>query len=92
VIEAVGAGRKAARSIDLYLGGDGLIESEKGLNKEYNMFIGRNEGFNSLQRTAAKTNDADIRLRSFEQYERTYTSVEALVESPDVCSATFVFI
>ncbi|MCL5991132.1 MAG: FAD-dependent oxidoreductase, partial [Bacteroidetes bacterium] len=81
VIEAVGAGRKAARSIDIYLGGDGIIESEAGLNKEYNMFIGRNDGFNSLQRTAAKTDNAEIRLRSFEPYERTYTSVEALVES-----------
>ena len=81
VIEAVGAGRKAARSIDLYLGGDGIIETEEGLNKEYNMFIGRNDGFNSLQRTAAKTDDTEIRLRSFEPYERTYTSVEALIES-----------
>ncbi|TAL68146.1 MAG: 4Fe-4S dicluster domain-containing protein [Bacteroidetes bacterium] len=81
VIEAVGAGRKAARSIDLYLGGDGIIETEDGLNKEYNMFIGRNDGFNTLQRTEAKVNVSEYRIQNFEPYERTYTSVEALVES-----------
>jgi NADPH-dependent glutamate synthase beta subunit-like oxidoreductase len=81
VIEAVGAGRKAARSIDLYLGGDGIIETEEGLNKEYNMFIGRQEGFNSLQRTEAKLDSFEYRIQNFEPYERTYTSVEALVES-----------
>lgn len=81
VIEAVGAGRKAARSIDLYLGGNGVIETEEGLNKEYNMFIGRNEGFNTLQRTDEKINDADMRVLGFAPYERTYTSVEALIES-----------
>ncbi|MBI5323816.1 MAG: FAD-dependent oxidoreductase [Ignavibacteriae bacterium] len=81
VIEAVGAGRKAARSIDLYLGGDGIIETEEGLNKEYNMFIGRKEGFNNLQRTDAKLDDAESRKLGFEPYERTYTSVKALIES-----------
>ena len=81
VIEAVGTGRKAARSIDLYLGGDGIIESVEGLNKEYDMFTGRNEGFTSLQRTAPKFEDAGERTCNFEPYEYTYSEEEAIAES-----------
>jgi len=44
VIDAVGAGRNAARNIDLYLGGDGNIDDESSLNNDYNMYIGRTNG------------------------------------------------
>ncbi|RKY98097.1 MAG: hypothetical protein DRQ13_03915, partial [Ignavibacteriae bacterium] len=50
VIDAIGYGRKAARSIDKYLDGDGIIDYDENLHKDNEMFIGREEGFSILER------------------------------------------
>jgi formate dehydrogenase beta subunit len=81
VIEALGTGRKAASEIDLYLGGNGIIESDEGLNKDYDMFIGRNDGFSKLERVASKLTSADERACDFEPFEYTYSDEEAIAES-----------
>jgi len=50
VAEAIGAGRKAAKHIDLYLGGDGNVEEEIVPHEKPNTFIGQIKGFAGLRR------------------------------------------
>lgn len=71
VIDAVGHGRKAARSIDKFLGGDGVIDSENDLYYDNEMFIGREEGFSILEREKVGYIDADKRKLNFNPFELT---------------------
>jgi len=45
VIEAIAAGRKAASSIDQYLGGSGVIDEELTKERQFRMCVGKDEDF-----------------------------------------------
>jgi len=80
VIDAVGHGRKAARSIDKFLGGDGIINFDKDLHKDSEMFIGREEGFSILEREKVNYIDAHKRRLNFNPFELTYEEDSAIKE------------
>lgn len=80
VIDAVGQGRRAARSIDKFLGSDGIIDYDEDLHKDNEMFIGREEGFNILEREKVSYIDADKRKLDFNLFELTYKEHSAIKE------------
>jgi len=45
VIEAIAAGRKAATSIDMYLGGEGVIDEVLTKERQFDMCVGKEEDF-----------------------------------------------
>jgi len=73
VIEAVAAGRKAASSIDRYLGGSGIIDKD-GYSFEVGneLFIGQEDGFSCLERPPAPVIDVNERKSSFSPVEQTF--------------------
>ncbi len=81
VIDAVGHGRKAARSIDKFLGGDGIIDYDEDLHKDNEMFIGREEGFCLLEREKAAYVNAEKRKLNFDPFELTYDDETAIKEA-----------
>ncbi len=72
VIDAIGHGRKAAKSIDKFLGGDGKIDPEKDLHSKNEMFIGREYGFSFLEREKVTYIEAETRKLNFDSFELTY--------------------
>jgi NADPH-dependent glutamate synthase beta subunit-like oxidoreductase len=80
VIDAVGHGRKAARSIDKYLGGDGSIDIEDDLHNDDEMYIGREEGLITLEREKVSYVDAGKRKLNFSPFELTYEEESAVKE------------
>ncbi|MBI2966326.1 MAG: FAD-dependent oxidoreductase [Bacteroidetes bacterium] len=80
VIDAVGSGRKAARSIDLFLGGDGIIDKDI-IIEEKNMFIGSSENFCTTGRQPAAYADIETRKCDFSSVEHTYNEDVAIVEA-----------
>jgi len=81
VIDAVGQGRRAARAIDKFLGGDGVIDYDEDLHKDNEMFIGREEGFCLLEREKATFVNAEKRKFSFDPFELTYDDETAIKEA-----------
>jgi len=69
VIEAIASGRRAASSIDRYLGGNGIIDEELIPPEENNPFLGRCEGFSGLQRETPNTLPMEKRLSTFKEVE-----------------------
>ncbi|MCW8960414.1 MAG: FAD-dependent oxidoreductase [Ignavibacteriaceae bacterium] len=80
VIDAIGHGRKAAKSIDKYLGGDGKINLEEDLYSDNEMFIGREEGFSSFERGKVTYIGAETRKLDFNPFELTYEEDTAIKE------------
>jgi NADPH-dependent glutamate synthase beta subunit-like oxidoreductase len=80
VIDAIGNGRKAAKSIDKYLGGDGRINPEEDLYNDNEMFIGREDGFSSFNREKVTYIDAESRKLDFNPFELTYEKDAAIKE------------
>ncbi len=80
VIDAVGHGRKAARSIDKFLGGDGIVNYDKDLHSDNEMYIGREDGFSILKREKVHYVDADKRKLNFNPFELTYQENSAIKE------------
>ncbi|WP_026890006.1 FAD-dependent oxidoreductase [Lacrimispora aerotolerans] len=68
VIEAIASGRKAAASIDRYLGGDGDISEILAPVTEREDFIGKIEGFGDKTRAKEQIVSADERVSSFQPY------------------------
>jgi len=66
-VEAMAMGRKAADSIDKYLGGKGLAEKPSSLEKEdkASLWMGQEEGFHSWERVSMPTLSLKERLLSF---------------------------
>jgi len=69
VIEAIQAGRKAAISIDRYLGGKGQIDQKFVSEKEEGICLGREEGFAYRNRAEIPMLSVDKRLHNFLQVE-----------------------
>ena len=80
VIDAVGHGRKATRSIDKFLGGDGIINYDKDLHSDNEMYIGREDGFRILEREQVNYINADKRKLNFNPFELTYEEDSAIKE------------
>jgi formate dehydrogenase beta subunit len=72
VIEAIAAGRKAASSIDKYLGGRGQIDGPSAGPLEASPWFGRDEGFYDLQRVHLPCLDTAKRTGSFDEVELGY--------------------
>jgi NADPH-dependent glutamate synthase beta subunit-like oxidoreductase len=81
VIDAVGAGRKAARSIDRLLGGDGIIERDYSFEDKPGLFIGRDNGFTGKKRVSPSVVDADKRKSGFIPVEETLSEEAAVAEA-----------
>ncbi len=68
VVAAIAGGRRAAREIDLYLGGDGIIDEELTPSLEKNAWLGREEGWAAQARCpddaleSARCLQCDLRL------------------------------
>lgn len=81
VIEAIQAGRKAAISIDKYLGGKGQIEQEFVPEEQGARCLGREEGFAYKQRVEIATLTVKKRLSGFCEVERCLDEKKAVAEA-----------
>jgi formate dehydrogenase major subunit len=84
-IEAIAAGRRAARSIDQYLGGDGVKPAEKLFNSsEGELDEILTEEFDRIQRepkVKMPMLEPDVRRRNFEEIEKGYSAEQAMKEA-----------
>ncbi len=69
VIEAIAAGRKAASSIDKYLGGTGDISEVLAPPSELSPCVGKDEGFFKWDRVVMPALTVEKRSRNFEEVE-----------------------
>jgi hypothetical protein len=81
VIQAIAAGRKAATSIDRYLGGDGVIEEALAPVQETDLWIGRDEDFASRGREPMPHLSLAERQTSFDPIELGFDEPTALREA-----------
>ena len=81
VVEAVASARKAASSIDRFLGGDGEMEAEAVGTGDPGAFLGRVEGFARMERVAERRVGAEGRLAGFSSVSLEMREEEALYES-----------
>lgn len=81
VIQAIAAGRKAAASIDRYLGGDGVIEETLAPVQENAPWIGREENFASRGREQMPNRSLVERQTSFDTIELGFDESMALREA-----------
>ncbi len=84
VVEAIEIGRKAARSIDKYLGGSGDIDEVFAENKSPDPWFGRDENFFDKKRVIMQTISLSDRSKSFDEVELGYTE-EMAVEEANRC-------
>jgi formate dehydrogenase beta subunit len=81
VIEAIAAGRKAASSIDKYLGGDGIIDEELIPKEKPSPWLGRDDDFAHWARVAVPSLPVEQRLNGFEEVELGFDKEAAIAES-----------
>ncbi|MFC2007690.1 FAD-dependent oxidoreductase [Chloroflexota bacterium] len=80
VIRAIAAGRKAAGSIDIYLGGNGNIDEELTAERELGFYCGREEGFPERTRVSMPELPEAQRERNFSEVETGLTEAGATAE------------
>lgn len=80
VIEAIASGRRAAESIDKYLGGDGNIEERLVDREPTNPNIGKKEGFSEEKREEPEILGAEERKSCFCQFDKGLTAEQAMKE------------
>lgn len=66
VIQAIAGARKAASNIDIYLGGDGVIEEKLSSKQPLNAKIGMEEGFAKKECSHYQCISVDKRIKSFD--------------------------
>ncbi len=81
VIEAIAMGRKAAISMDEYLGGDGVIDEMPIETDVPNPWLGREEGFADRPRAKMPCLSAEQRLHGFSVVELGLDEEEAVKEA-----------
>ena len=81
VIEAIAGGRLAAEQIDLYLGGDGIIEEELLDFEAPEQNIGHIDGFGDLPRIEPEVADGASRAKNFGLVEQAFTCDQAKCEA-----------
>ncbi|TET69490.1 MAG: FAD-binding protein [Candidatus Aminicenantes bacterium] len=82
-VEAMAMGRKAADSIDKFLGGKGLADRPSALKdeKKGSLWIGEEKDFSSKQRVSMPVSSVSERLRSFDLIQLGYREEEARKEA-----------
>ena len=80
VVEAVASGKKAARAIDLFLGGDGNIDREEAARSDVRK-SGRIEGFANLPRVPVPCLDPESRVEGFRVVEAGFNAEAAMAEA-----------
>jgi formate dehydrogenase beta subunit len=80
VVEAIATGRRAADSIDKYLGGQGILEEELSEEKEFSPYLGKKENFAEEARSKSPLLPAEERVRSFDGVELTLSPEQATAE------------
>lgn len=81
VVEAVADGASAASAIDKYLGGDGDIYQKNTTSFEQDPFVGRVEGFASMERIDIPKIKPDVRIKNFKMINNCYTEEQAKKEA-----------
>ncbi len=81
VIDAIGSAKKAAREIDKFLGGDGIISGDDIPDVQLEPQIEKIEGFCRFERVPVRLMDADFRKNTFDGVELGYSSEEAEFET-----------
>jgi hypothetical protein len=81
VIRAIEGGRRAASSIDKYLGGDGVIDEELTTERELDAYVGILKDFPQRPRVHSPAVSADRRKDNFEEVELCLEESFALAES-----------
>jgi len=81
VIEAVASGRKAADSIDKFLGGGGIIDSRELDEVRDNLFLGKDENFHKYEVQRQECMNPDERIINFQVIEKTFTTQQAETEA-----------
>jgi NADPH-dependent glutamate synthase beta subunit-like oxidoreductase len=82
VIEAIEAGRKAASSIDQFLGGDGRIEEIFAERSDSQPYSGKREaGFADLKRVETPTLPVSARCKGFIEVENCFEEDQAIKEA-----------
>jgi len=81
VIEAVAMGRKAAASVDKFLGGDGVIDEMLIEPKKPDPWLGQEEGFAKKQRVQIPYLPLEKRLQDFSLVELGFNKEMALEEA-----------
>lgn len=81
IIEAIADGRKAASSIDIYLGGEGRIDDELTPTLTPNPALGYDPDFPFLKRVKCSKLEADTRADGFDEVELGFTQEEAMREA-----------
>lgn len=82
VIDAIAAGRRAASSIDVFLGGDGLIDEALVERVQQHAYDGRREkGFADIPRTACPVLPVSERTNNFNEVELCFDDLQAVREA-----------
>jgi formate dehydrogenase (NADP+) beta subunit len=83
VVEAIGAGRRAARSIHLYLTGDPVTPVPDSLRKKHikESLFNRLEGIQKIARTPMPELPVDERIKTFEEADLVIKEKDAVYES-----------
>jgi NADPH-dependent glutamate synthase beta subunit-like oxidoreductase/NAD-dependent dihydropyrimidine dehydrogenase PreA subunit len=81
VIDAIGASKQAAREIDKFLGGNGIISGDDRPDVQLEPKIGKIDGFCRFERVPVRLMDANVRKNSFEGVELGYSDEEARFET-----------
>ena len=86
VIESIAAGRKAAISIDKYLGGSGVIDKELVAIEEPNPWLGPGDGFADISRIQMPCSSLELRMAPaeaghFAEVEEGFTEEMAIEEA-----------
>lgn len=80
-IRSIASGRKAAESIDKYLGGDGDIVEALAPAEEVNQYLGREEGFADLKRISASYQPPPPQYAGLSKAEPPLNKDEAIAEA-----------
>jgi len=80
-IMAIASGRKAAESIDKYLGGDGIIDEHLLPTEETNHWLGLDEGFADLKRLPASYQPPPPQFAGMGKAEPPLSQEEAITEA-----------
>lgn len=81
VIRAIAQGRDAARAIDLYLGGDGVIEEALAPLQEASPIIGGNENHSGQMRVHTTVAPANLRICGFDAMDMGYDDASGMCEA-----------
>lgn len=81
VIKAIAAGRKAATSMDIFLGGDGVIDQKFVENQEEDSFLGCDGDFPKQGKEKRKTLPVEERLTGFSQVDQCFTEKQLKKET-----------